>query len=101
MAGSKWGDALRSILNSVLIKNIVVQAILKAVGATAGFGGWVAALVIKKLYDIGVLYGKKEIVIGETKQENKQELDQYGKAINKPDASADDIRNAGDDFLKH
>ena len=97
-----WQRILASIkksLTSDYLKKLVVGYAVRAAGITSGFGSWLATIIVKKLYDLGVGAAKKEIIKEETKLENKKDNEAYEQIINDPNATADDIKNAAPDFL--
>jgi len=91
---------IKKVLDSALLKSVVVQAILKAIGATSGFLGWLLKVILGHAFEIGRKLLRREVVKVEVQEENKQELKEYEKKINAPNASAEDIRKAGKKFLE-
>jgi hypothetical protein len=97
-----WQSVLASLkkyIASDYLKKLVVGYAVRAAGITSGFGAWLATIIVKKLYDLGVGAVKKEIIKEETKLENNKDDEAYDKIINDPNATADDIKDALPNFL--
>lgn len=91
--------SLKKYIASDYLKKLVVGYAVRAAGITSSAGAWLATIIVKKLYDLGVGAVKKEIIKEETKLENKKDNEAYDTIINSPNATADDIKNAAPDFL--
>jgi hypothetical protein len=91
---------VKKLLDSKLVKNFIVQALIKNIGAASGFGGWLISKALFYLYDLANKYLRREVVKVETSEQVKEELKVYEKTINNPNATAEEIRNAGKKFLE-
>lgn len=97
-----WQSILASLKKGLMsdqLKKLVVGYAVRAAGITSSAGAWLATIIVKKLYDLGVGVAKKEIIKEETKLENKKDNEAYDTTVNNPNATADDIKNAAPDFL--
>lgn len=83
------------------IRDLIVNLTLKALGIASGFWGYVSSIALKYIYAFLYKEVKNEKIIIEEKLETKKELNQYDQAINAPNATADEIKNAGKDFIKN
>ena len=81
------------------VRDIAVSYLLKAAGVASGFWGFVAGIAAKYLWKLAVKLGIKYENKIEEKIETAKELKTYDEKINKPDASPEDIKQAGKDFL--
>jgi hypothetical protein len=77
-----------------IIKRFVIKTLLKLSGLRA----WVASIVFNIVW--------KKIIIPiinhfKVTNEVKKDAKDYEKVVNNPKSSADDVRNAFDDFNKH
>lgn len=91
---------LKYLLDSALVKNFAVQAILKSISASTGFLGWLAGIFVNKAFELARKLIRRKVVETEAAEESKQELKEYDKKINKPGATAEEIKDAGKEFLE-
>ncbi len=79
-----------------LLKNFGI----KFFAGLSGWKAWLLNLVFNKLSKAFVKAWNKALKTLETKKEIKDELKKYDERINKPNATEEEIRDAGRDFIK-
>lgn len=80
-------------------------AILKGLGvkmfaSLAGWQAWLINIVLQKVWKAISEAFNKFLVYLNTSKEVKKQLDEYKKTINNPDATAEEIKDAGKGFLE-
>lgn len=96
----KWfARFLLYLLDSPLVKNAFVDWIARTAGYTTGFFGGIIKWIADKFYEFTRKHARRPVVKMETDAEVDEQLKEYKEKINDPNATADDIRNAGDDFI--
>lgn len=73
---------------------------VKFFAGLAGWQAWLIDLILNKAWKLFVQAWKKALKTLETKKEIKDELKKYEDKINKPNATEEEIRDAGRDFIK-
>ena len=73
---------------------------LAAVSGLVGWRAWLAKLAIQAIFRLATKLAKYLEIRKEVKDEIKKKLKKYDEVLNDPNATADDIKRAGDDFLK-
>lgn len=92
-------ESLKKYLSTDALKKFVISYAVKAVGISSSLGSWAVTLILKKLYDYGVMAAKKEITKEVVAIDNKKDEVDYAKVINDPKSTAEDFKNAAPDFL--
>jgi hypothetical protein len=80
----------------VALEELFKAVLFKATSGLVGWRAWLAKLLIK--YALKAV--RRLINYAKVSKEVKENLKKYEKVINDPNATADDIADAGDDFLK-
>lgn len=73
---------------------------LKATAGLSGFQAWLANMILNVLWKWAQTKIKKLKTYFTTKKQNEEGLKKYEEQINKPEATPEDIKKAGKDFLQ-
>lgn len=73
---------------------------IKFLASLSGFWAWLANFALNILWGYLKKLAVRVYTYFKTKNENERKLKEYEEAINKPDATSEEIKKEGKDFLQ-
>lgn len=90
----------RKLIAESVVKKLITDLIMKAVGVAGGLPGMIIGFAVGKLIKFGILKAKQQEVIIEEDKKAVKEQEVYDQVLQDPKSTQEDIANAGTDFLK-